>query len=166
MPIDCDPRGCVVRNSGVNAFLGAACRAGWVQRAFLLGVVRMLLAMAVLCGPLQAGAHYFYCEALGLSATDPCATGPHTGDTCPSGSWDRQSMDCCSIVILPSMPEGAPSSEHAVPPAGVVAKIPAAEYACVGLENRSETFAPRAPRWQKPPRGSGGLRAQLMVFLT
>jgi hypothetical protein len=79
---------------------------------------------------------------------------------------DRQSIDCCTVIAMPAMPDGARAHEHAVHPAGVAAVMPAGQYANGQLGLGQTSFARRAEPWRKPPRPAGELRAQLMVFLT
>jgi hypothetical protein len=145
---------------------GAGWRTRRLSRPLLFGAVRLLLALAVLFGTVQAGARYFYCEGFGLSASDPCAANARGGEPCPFNSVERQSIDCCAVITIPSMPDGARADEHAVHPAGVVAVMPAGQYANGHTDTGEKGSARRAERWQKPPRPSGQLRAQLMVFLT
>lgn len=114
----------------------------------------------------QAGARYFYCEAVGLSASDPCAGSAGERSACPLRSLQRSTVDCCTIITLASMPVGDPVAPCAVHPAGVSAMVPAGEYAEVRPAAGHEGIARRMGRWHKPPRPSGELRAQLMVFLT
>jgi hypothetical protein len=144
--------------------------AGWpirkgLPRAFAVGAVQLLLALAVVCGTLQAGSRYFYCEAFGLSASDPCAARTTSGSACPFQSIERQSPDCCSVITLPSMPEGASPDEPRVPPAIIVAILPAREYVRPMAGLFADGFAPAVSRWERPPRPGGELRTQLMVFL-
>jgi hypothetical protein len=115
---------------------------------------------------MHSGARYFYCEALGLSTWDPCAARAQGGDACPVKSVEPQSIDCCSIVTLPSMPDGARAHERTVAPAGVVALLPASEYVGSRSPLRVEGPARTALRIERPPRPGGELRTQLMVFLT
>jgi hypothetical protein len=137
-----------------------------LPNALVRGALFLLLAVAVVCGTVQAGARYFYCEALGLSLSDPCAQGVEHRDQCPLASLDRPDVDCCSLLRIRSMPEGARASEPTVPPAGVIAVLPAIEGAS-GRSSRGGIRAVRATaRWRKPPRSSGERRAELMVFLT
>jgi hypothetical protein len=132
----------------------------------VLGAVHLLLALAMISGTLQAGARYFYCEALGLSASDPCLARAHSGNPCPFQSIERQSIDCCSVITLPSIPQGASADEHKVPPASFVAILPASEYARSPVGTLADGFARGVQRWERPPRPGGDLRTQLMVFLT
>jgi hypothetical protein len=124
------------------------------------------VVVAVLCGTGQAGARYFYCEALGLSASDPCAASSRAEERCPVRSLDGASPDCCSVVILPAVPHGVRAGESTVHPASVVALRPGA----AGADTRSDVgesgFGRRGARWQKPPRPGRERRARLMVFLT
>jgi hypothetical protein len=145
---------------------GAGRRNRRLSRVVLIGAVRLLLALAVVCGTVQAGAHYFYCEGVGFSASDPCAARAREGDRCPLNSAERQSIDCCAVISLPSMPDAAREHEHTVQPAGVVAVMPAGQYASTRPEVGEKGFARRAERWCRPPRSPGELRVQLMVFLT
>jgi len=145
---------------------GAKWRTRWLPHALVFGVVRLFLALAVLFGTVQAGARYFYCEGVGFSASDPCSARAHGGDSCPLGSVERPSTDCCAVITIPSMPDGARAHEQAVHPAGVVAVMPAGQYASGHAGVGEKGFARRAERWQKAQRPSGELRAQLMVFLT
>jgi hypothetical protein len=146
--------------------LAEVCRNRRLLRALVFGAARVLLALAVLFGTVQAGARYFYCEGVGLCASDPCAERAHRNDRCPFNSVDRQSIDCCTIIAMPAMPDGARAHEPAVHPAGVVAVMPAGQYTNGQLDLGDTSFARRAERWRKPPRPAGELRAQLMVFLT
>jgi hypothetical protein len=125
-----------------------------------------LVAVAVLFGILQARTRYFYCEGLGLSVTDPCAH-EVTEPRCPLATFDRAPFDCCEVVTMPSMPEGARAAEPSVPSAGVIATLPAVgssvESSWSGDAHR---IAWEGERWRGPPRASRERRAQLMVFLT
>src|SRR5579864_5648691 len=132
-------------------------------RALCLGVVGMLLAVALLSGTLQAGARYFYCEGLGLSASDPCAAAArHADDRCPLRGIERKSPDCCSMIQLPSMPDGTRVDGHSVPPAGITKVLSASQYTLETTGIGRETSVSRTERWRIPPRPSGELRAQLM----
>jgi hypothetical protein len=155
-----------IRVRTVTGVFGAGRRTRRLPRALLFGAVRLLVALAVLFGTVQAGARYFYCEGFGLSASDPCAAKARGGEPCPFNSVERQSIDCCALITIPSIPDGARAHEHAVHPAGVVAVMPAGQYASGHTDIGERRFARRAERWQKPPRPSGEIRAQLMVFLT
>jgi hypothetical protein len=150
----------------VIRMFGAGWRARGLPRALVLAAARLLLALAVICGAVQSGARYFYCEAQGLSSSDPCASSARGGGGCPFKSVERQSVDCCSILTLPSRPDGARAQERTVAPAGMVALLPASEYMGPRSPLRVEGFA-RAPlRIERPPRPGGELRTQVMVFLT
>jgi hypothetical protein len=138
---------------------------GRLPQAFV-GVVHLLVALAVVCGTVQAGARYYYCEAFGLSASDPCAPAVHSGSTCPHPSIERQSIDCCSLITLPSIPRGASVDEPDVLPATLTAILPAREYARPLALPIAAGFARGVQRWERPSRPGGELRTQLMVFLT
>jgi hypothetical protein len=150
----------------VIGLLGEAYRNRRRLRALVFGAARLVLALAVVFGTVQAGARYFYCEGVGLSASDPCAGRAQGDGRCPFNSVDRQSIDCCTVIAMPAMPDGARAHEHAVHPAGVAAVMPAGQYTHGQLGLGQTSFARREERWRKPPRPAGELRAQLMVFLT
>jgi hypothetical protein len=171
-PADCD-----VENCDVNAkmlgnltivirMFGAGWRPRGLPRGLVLAAARLLLALAVICGAVQSGARYFYCDALGLSSSDPCAASAQSGGGCPLESVGPQSIDCCAIITLPAVPEGARAREQTVAPAGVVALLRATEYMGPNSLLRVEGFARTALRIERPPRPGGELRTQLMVFLT
>jgi hypothetical protein len=122
--------------------------------------------LALVCGTEQAGARYFYCEALGLSASDPCCRRAGEGAACPLRSLERSTVDCCTVITLASMPVGDHAELCAVHPAGVTAVMPAGEYVEVRPAAGLEGLARRMARWHKPPRPFSELRATLMVFLT
>jgi hypothetical protein len=146
---------------------GAARRARRkLPHGLVVGAARLWLALAIMAGPVQAGARYFYCEALGLSVSDPCSAAARSGHPCPFESIERQSIDCCSVITLPSIPEGASAEEHAVPPARIVAILGAGEYARSPSGTVAGGFAQGVQRWKRPPRPGGDLRTQLMVSLT
>ena len=145
---------------------GADWRPRGLPRALVLAAVRLFVALAVICGTAQSGARYFYCEALGVSSSDPCAVGARADESCPFKSVERSPIDCCSILTLPSVPEGARAHEQTVAPAGVVALLSANEYMGPPSLFRVESSARSALRIERPPRPGGELRTQLMVFLT
>jgi hypothetical protein len=80
-------------------------------------------------------------------------------------SVERQSFDCCSVITLPSMPQGASVDEVNIAPASVIAILPAREYGGQRTGTVADGFARGMERWERPPRSGGDLRAQLMVFL-
>jgi hypothetical protein len=125
-----------------------------------------LVVVAVLFGIGQARTRYYYCEALGFSASDPCAHEGHGESRCPVPSLDRSRFDCCEVITMPSVPEGARSVEPIVPSAGVSPLLPALEALLQPLRDGGIRFVWDAERWRSPPRAPGERRAQLMVFLT
>ena len=126
----------------------------------------LVVALAVLFGVIHARAHYFYCEGLGLSETDPCIHPVEHRPQCPLASFDRAPFDCCQVVSMPSMPEGSRSFEPTVPAPGVVAIVPALQRTADATWSESVRVAWEDERWRGPPRCAGERRAQLMVFLT
>jgi hypothetical protein len=142
-----------------------------VARAAARAVMRasyLLVALAVLFGIAQAGSRYFYCEALGLSAIDPCGRAAHTGRgdaPCPLPALDRGRHSCCELLTMPSMPAGAGADATAVAPAPVGSLLPAVLEAPNGWRGQPSPSW-KGDRLRAPPRPPGERRAQLMVFLT
>jgi hypothetical protein len=137
-----------------------------LPRAVIARAWCALVAIAVLFGVVQARARYFYCESLGLSATDPCAHESHEERPCPLASFDRAPFDCCEVITMPSMPEGARAALPSVPSASVVAILPPVLATIEAASGRGASVAWEGERWRGPPRASRERRAQLMVFLT
>jgi hypothetical protein len=151
----------------VVLFLSRAHRqATRTSRALSRPVACLFVAVALLFGTVQAGAHYFYCEAFGLLAFDPCASASHEASPCPLQSLQSQPVDCCQRITVPAMPDGAGANEPSVAPAAFVAVVPAAQYAISQLGVFEVPRAFQRGRWRRPPRSAGDLRAELMVFLT
>jgi hypothetical protein len=134
------------------------------HRSAIARVWCLVVAVAVLFGVAHAGSRYFYCESLGLSMTDPCAHEARQA-ACPLPSIDRAPFDCCQVITMPSMPEGARAVEPTIPSASVVAILPPVSGA-VEASRASARVAWEGERWRGPPRASRERRAQLMVFLT
>jgi hypothetical protein len=126
----------------------------------------VVLAFAVLFGIVQSGGRYFYCEALGLLPTDPCAGSACDADSkSPSRTLSEPRLDCCEIVTLAAMPQAAQGADPTVVPAARVAVIPALELSAP-VDSAAPARAGRAlKRWRPPPRASSEVRARLMVFL-
>jgi hypothetical protein len=129
-------------------------------------VTRLLLAFVVVAGIVHSGARYFYCEAVGLAATDPCVQGSRADvERCPEGSLRDLRDDCCDIITLPSIPNGARSEGPIVPPAAVGAVLSVDRHVGAfddGIRSQALVLA----RWRTPPRSAQRVHAQLMVFLT
>lgn len=144
-------------------------------RAFRKGLPRwgralaaLLFAVAMLTGLAHENSRYFYCEAMGLMATDPCAAAAE------DASWEvhpfteaRQGHgDCCSVVTVPSLPGGTNAPEAAVPSAPLVAIIPAAELVGALLAAPVRGLPTVMIHGPAPPRTAAQARAVLMVFHT
>lgn len=133
-------------------------------RVLLWALVRLLVAVAVLAGPLQSGSRYFYCEGLGLLASDPCARGAAEAPKCPLRSAERLHGDCCQRITMPTMPDGAGADQLRVAPAGFAELLTAADYVRTGVAIDAHQHFDEHRR--RPPRPPDERRAQLMVFLT
>jgi hypothetical protein len=129
-------------------------------------LAHLVLAFAVVLGMVHSGGRYFYCEALGLLPSDPCAGASSEAQVqSPLRTLSERRADCCEIVTLAAMPQAAHAAGPSVAPAPRVAIVPA-----ILLAARSDSTAPSAvdrafERWRPPPRAPTDLRAQLMVFL-
>lgn len=134
-----------------------------------LAIVGLLLSFAILSGFARANGRYFYCEAMGMMATDPCAAAAaHRGERTDGPSTEARPghSDCCEIVTLPSLPQGTTTASSAVPSPALVALIPGAPLADL-LLGRARAHPDRArERWRPLRRSAAQARAQLMVFLT
>lgn len=132
-------------------------------------LLSIALSLAIVCGFAHANGRYFYCEAMGLMATDPCATPAHGRERSgnPPAEAGPGDADCCQIVTLPSLPEGTAAPSSAVPPAPLVGVFaPALADRRLRAPGTLPALA-HAP-WRSPPRSAAQARAraQLMVFLT
>ena len=134
----------------------------WRAAAMALG--HLVLAFAVVSGVGQSGARYFYCEAFGLMATDPCVQASQASRG-PFEALDTPLADCCEVVTLPAMPEGARVASWSVPSAGCAAVLPAAVLIDPWSSRGHQLQSPERQRWRPPPRAPSEVRAQLMVFL-
>ncbi len=155
---------------GMVFFLGMLPRSretkGWRMPRVAVAAVHMVLALALLFGMVQSGGRYFYCEALGLLPSDPCASAAcrehHEGT---ARVLSERRADCCEIVTLEALPQAAQAAVPAVSPAPFFAILPAAYLAA------ERGFAPvrrdaQTPElWRPPPLASGECRAKLGVFL-
>jgi hypothetical protein len=129
----------------------------------LTAAAHWVLAIAVLFGVLHSGSRYFYCEALGLLPSDPCAAASSDAHSkTPLQTLSERTADCCEIVTLGAMPPAAQAAGPGVAPAARVDIVPAR-----WLAGRIDSEAPSRAfqRWRPPPRASGEVRAELMVFL-
>jgi hypothetical protein len=124
----------------------------------------LFLALAVLAGFGHSGARYYYCEALGLSTSDPCARAVHK-ENCPVDVLADRKVDCCEVIVLPAMPEGARAASPSVPPSPQLAVLSASWFAEERIARGVLGWERIRPRWRPPPRSPSELRAELMVFL-
>jgi hypothetical protein len=157
----------VTTDGAVNSGSKRGKRTGRARPHSAMALARLLLAAIVLCGIAHAGGRYFYCEAFGLSRTDPCAQSSDAGRTeCPSGALHAQDDDCCTRLVLPAIPDGAKAEATRVPAPSLVAIAPAGPRVERVSANDRAAFRSGLVRWRTPPRPPGEARALLMVFLT
>jgi len=130
-----------------------------------VAMVRLVLALAVVFAMVQSGGRYFYCEALGLMPSDPCAEVSGAAHRGPLRTLTEQHTDCCEVVTLATTPPAAQTATPCVAPAPCVALVAAprlsASMPFVSSLDRERLFE----RWRPPPRAPNDVRAQLMVFV-
>jgi hypothetical protein len=132
-----------------------------------VAAVAVLLMFALASSLALAGTHFYYCEAMGLTRSDPCqasqARGARDGATAAREGY----ADCCQKVTFPSAPVGARAADHRVPPTPLATVVAPAAFVEQG-HCAAGVGAPWAllERWRPPRRPASEVRAQLMVFLT
>jgi hypothetical protein len=140
-------------------------RASRLPRRIAVALGSILLSVAVLSGALRAGGRYFYCDAMGITLTDPC-TAPARDEVATAADELRERhIDCCKTGTLASMPNAAASERCSVSPAPLLAVIAPQVVEPLRVVAVASQRASR-DRWRAPPRPPGELRAQRMVFLT
>ena len=137
-------------------------------RRLAAALAGLLLTFAMLTGFAQANGRYFYCEAMGLMATDPCAAAASRGEQGGNPLTEARpgSSDCCEIVTLPSLPQGTTTASSAVPPPALVALVPAAPLLDPQFDGARARPDRARHQWRPVHRSAAQARAQLMVFLT
>jgi hypothetical protein len=136
-------------------------------RRLVQAFARLLCAVVVLAGITHSGARYFYCEALGLASADPCLESARgDAERCPTDAVQGHRADCCEVITLPSVPNGARSEGPGVLPASIVAVVSAEQLVGRALDDEQSSRIFAFGRWREPPRSSQRARARLMVFLT
>jgi hypothetical protein len=134
-------------------------------RSFAAALGHLLLALAVLCGIARSGARYFYCEAFGLTLTDPCVRAQHDDVGRSGEALGERVHDCCEVVTLPAVPDGARTATPNIPSAPRVAVVAVGSSDFVRSRGGTSFCDPLLDRWRPPPRSPGENRAELMVFL-
>lgn len=149
--------------------MGAVSRGQRTHRRLLpraaVAMLHLVLALAVVFGILQSGGRYFYCEALGLMPSDPCAQVSGAAHRGPVGTVGEQHTDCCEVVILAAMPAAAQAAGPSVPPAPFVALVAAPCPSTATPFVASSSLERLFERWRPPPRAPSDVRAERMVFL-
>jgi hypothetical protein len=132
-----------------------------------VALARVFVAAVVVCGLLQSGARFFYCEGHGLSLTDPCVQpSAHPRADCQTTSLEQRPIDCCEVIQLPSLPRATQLADAAVEPSPWVAVLPVDRPSPL-MDGPDETPSRRTlQRWRAPPRTSDRVHAHVMVFLT
>jgi hypothetical protein len=130
-----------------------------------VAMARLVLALAVVFGMAQSGGRYFYCEALGLMPSDPCAEASGAAQRGPLGTLGAQHTDCCEVLTLATMPPAAQAARPCVPPAPCVALLAAASASVSAPFVVTSGAEHLFERWRPPPRAPNEARAQFMVFL-
>jgi hypothetical protein len=127
----------------------------------------LVVAFCIVSDMGQVGARYFYCESFGLLRHDPCRNFELAarGSASPKGEARPEQTDCCQVLSIAPLPNGAMSAGCHVPPASLVATHRVSQ-----LLNPRDTTARGAAialeRWRPPRRSAGERCAELMVFRT
>lgn len=137
-----------------------------MPRRIALALIGILLSFAIVSGFARANGRYFYCEAMGLMATDPCANAAQRGEQRDSTEARSAKSDCCEVITLPSLPTGATTTSLAVPPPALVALVPATPLLDLRLGDSRAHLDRGRERWRSTARSAAQARARLMVFLT
>lgn len=135
-----------------------------LPRRLAVAFTSLVVSLALLTGLARAGDRYFYCDAMGMLATDPCAQVSDDEDA--AIAVHPQHLDCCEVRTLPSIPTGTEAAARSVPPATLTAILPPPAFPIVRLAVRPRAPAFAFERWRSAPRPPGEARARLMVFLT
>jgi hypothetical protein len=133
-----------------------------------MALCSLLLTFAIVSGLARAHGRYFYCEAMGLLATDPCAAAAARGgsDVAPDAEARQSDTDCCEHLVIPPTPESTTVGARVVPPPALVAILAPTSSRGEQPATAHGRLNGSLQRWRVPPRHAGELRAQLMVFLT
>jgi hypothetical protein len=132
-----------------------------------VALAALLVAVALAASLVSAGTHYFYCEAMGVVAVDPCRAAVRDGLD-GVAAVRAAHTDCCELVTLPPLPSAARGPDVGVAPALRVSLLLALPAMGLGAEGRAAFSRPRAwlERWPTAPPSPSAARARLMVFLT
>jgi hypothetical protein len=127
----------------------------------------LVLAFSLVSSLFLAGARYYYCDAMGLMASDPCRGDHPPSKRCEgAGALSEAKPDCCDEITLPSMPAGATAAGEPVAPAPLSGVLGPAEYACAAGADIVRASRHRSERWGPPPPLASERCAQRMVFLS
>src|SRR5260370_5498140 len=85
-------------------------------RAPVVALAGLLLALALVSSLSLAGTRFYYCEAMGLTRSDPCEGFRESNGARDAAAAVREShADCCEIVTLPSAPAGSRPADRGLP---------------------------------------------------
>ena len=151
-------------------------------RKIALALTSLLLAVALLSGLARANTRYFYCDAMGLLDSDPCAAAAAEEERASSfqngtaeevetsAAIHQRHKDCCEVLTLPRMPAGTTLAVPDVAPPVLTTILPLASAlhmrTLLDSDDESARLDPCFMRWRSPPTSARELRAQLMVSLT
>jgi hypothetical protein len=129
--------------------------------------VAVLLVLALVSSLSLAGTHFYYCEAMGLTRSDPCqASGEAISTRNTAPAIGESHTDCCKRVTLASLPIGARAADRGVAPSPLEAIVVPAAFVQSQRATEVRALSSGFERWRPPRRPASEVRAQLMVFLT
>jgi hypothetical protein len=158
------------RLPAVVAGMARRCVKAWLGKRVARNVaalVALVVAFCIVSDMGQVGARYFYCESFGLLRHDPCRTfeRPDGGSASPKDEARPEQTDCCQVLSVAPLPDGATSAGCHVPPALLVAILRVSQL-LNPWDSAAHGAAIALERWRPPPRSAGQRCAELMVFRT
>ncbi|HEX8796099.1 MAG TPA: hypothetical protein VF765_34350 [Polyangiaceae bacterium] len=138
-----------------------------LARQCMAALVGLALAFALAASLARPAGRYFYCEAMGLLPQDPCRAAPAASDgrSTPEGRLDPTRYDCCEVFTLRALPAGATNPSPNVPPATVIAVLPAVAATDAADERLAHHVRATGRAPPRPP-DKQRVHAHNQVFLT
>jgi hypothetical protein len=122
------------------------------------GVLCAALATALASGLALQGKRYFFCDAMGVTSSDPCSA-----RIAAERDVAVHPTDCCVVERVPAVPTSVLATATSVPAASVVAVV-APSIAVLPERPSAAQSEQRATGPPRPPPER--VHARVMVFLT